>query len=169
MAVGSSENTGHTNGEAFAELWNGSTWAIVATPNPTTGTQSALLGVSCTSATACTAVGGDLRGNTRIEGWDGTKWTAESAPDGGTRWGVSCTSATACTAVGRDGATASLTAEVWNGTAWTIQGLPQATGAGSSGALGGVSCISATACTAVGTWASQSGHAAMYTLAEQHS
>jgi hypothetical protein len=38
----------------LAERWNGTTWAIQATPNPT---DSQLNGVSCTSATACTAAG----------------------------------------------------------------------------------------------------------------
>src|SRR5262249_45990419 len=35
-------------------------WSIQATPNPTGGSDVVLNGVSCTSASACTAVGGPL-------------------------------------------------------------------------------------------------------------
>jgi hypothetical protein len=41
----------------LAERWNGTKWAIEATPNPTGATQSFLFAVSCPSATACTAAG----------------------------------------------------------------------------------------------------------------
>jgi hypothetical protein len=41
----------------LAEHWNGSRWAIQPTPNPTGQAPSVLSGVSCTAATACTAVG----------------------------------------------------------------------------------------------------------------
>jgi len=41
----------------FAESWNGKKWALQSTINPSK-TNNALLGVACTSATACTAVGG---------------------------------------------------------------------------------------------------------------
>ena len=41
----------------LAELWNGTKWAIEQTPNPTGTKGSSLDGVSCASATACTAVG----------------------------------------------------------------------------------------------------------------
>jgi hypothetical protein len=42
----------------LAEIWNGTTWSIQPTPNPPATDISALTQVSCTSATACTAVGG---------------------------------------------------------------------------------------------------------------
>jgi hypothetical protein len=41
----------------LAEAWNGTKWAIQSTPNPNLAAGSYLNGVSCTSATACTAVG----------------------------------------------------------------------------------------------------------------
>jgi hypothetical protein len=66
--------------------------------------------VSCTSATACTAVGHYQNGaGTRVtlaERWDGTSWTIQPTPSLSPNYfyttlsGVSCTSATACTAVG---------------------------------------------------------------------
>jgi len=42
----------------LAENWNGATWSIQPTPNPPATDISTLAEVSCTSATACTAVGG---------------------------------------------------------------------------------------------------------------
>jgi hypothetical protein len=41
----------------LAEVWDGSRWAIQPTPNPVGAGASVLLGVSCTSPGACTAVG----------------------------------------------------------------------------------------------------------------
>src|SRR5882762_2090428 len=40
------------------EVWNGSSWTIEAVPLPFGTSFGVLRGVSCTSATACTAVGG---------------------------------------------------------------------------------------------------------------
>jgi hypothetical protein len=41
----------------LAEAWNGSSWNVISTPNPSASTNNNLASVSCTSATACTAVG----------------------------------------------------------------------------------------------------------------
>jgi hypothetical protein len=41
----------------LAERWNGSSWTVQPTPTPPNATASVLQAVSCTSATACTAVG----------------------------------------------------------------------------------------------------------------
>jgi len=54
----------------LAERWNGTRWSIQTTPNPAGGSNSMLNGVSCASATACTAVGGSSNG-TLAEGWNG--------------------------------------------------------------------------------------------------
>jgi hypothetical protein len=109
--------------------------------------------VSCSSATACTAVGHGTNG-TLAERWDGNTWTVQPTPSQGDAiwnnlYSVSCTSATACTAVGTDGA---LTlAERWDGTTWRIQPTPNPSGA-TGITLSGVSCTSAKACTAVGNY-----------------
>jgi hypothetical protein len=58
----------------LAERWNGTTWSIQTTPNPTGGSGSTLDGVSCASAKACTAVGGYNNGTTGVtlaERWNG--------------------------------------------------------------------------------------------------
>lgn len=40
---------------ALAEAWNGSSWTVQPTPNP--DGYASLAAISCTSASACTAVG----------------------------------------------------------------------------------------------------------------
>jgi hypothetical protein len=160
-AVGSYDNSTGTQ-LTLVETWNGTTWAIQPTPNPTGSRHSSLSGVSCTSATACTAVGSyDNSTGTQLtlaETRSGTTWaiqrTPNPQPSKGTQLlvlelsGVSCTSATACTAVGGYSYLSDyLTlAEGWNGTTWAIEPTPNVSGA----TLSSVSCTSATACTAVG-------------------
>jgi hypothetical protein len=113
-----------------------------------------LSGVSCTSATACVAVGRD--GNRPlVESWNGMVWSIQDNPvPGGWLSGVSCVSATACVAVGSDGVAALV--EGWDGTDWSIQNTRVPAGARNS-TLRGVSCTSKTACTAVGGYASAHG------------
>src|SRR5215469_912521 len=141
-------------GVNLAEQWNGTSWRILPTPNPSGIAFSGLLGVTCTSASACMAVGASTTttGAARpvAERWNGTRWTIQAAPNppqgGGSLNGVSCTSASACTAVGASNA--GTLAERWNGTRWTIQATPNPPQGGD--VLSGVSCTSASACTAVG-------------------
>jgi hypothetical protein len=127
----------------LAEAWNGKRWAIEPTP---TSYGASLSAVSCTSATACTALGGGP-GAPLAEAWNGKTWALEftPSPNGESLSGVSCTSATACTAVGGGGLGGTL-AEAWNGKRWAIEPTPTSYGA----SLSAVSCTSATACTAVG-------------------
>jgi len=139
-------------GVTLAEQWNGHSWRILRTPNPAGTAVSGLNGVSCTSASACIAVGASnpfwASAKTLAERWDGTRWTLQRTPAlrQSTLVGVSCTSASACTAVGssRTGALA----ERWNGIRWTVQATPNPRQG--SGFLSGVSCTSASACVAVG-------------------
>ena len=149
-------------GANLAEQWNGTSWRILRIPNPPGSVASALFGVSCSSLSACTAVGssGTSSGASRAlaERWNGTRWAIQATPapagGGGFLNAVSCTSPSACTAVGSS--SSGTLAERWNGSSWAIQATPSAPG----GFLSGVSCTSATACTAVG--ASSAG-----TLAER--
>jgi hypothetical protein len=161
----------------LAEAWNGTTWTIQPTPNPTDTTFSLLDAVSCTTLTACTAVGRYIGSSgasvTLAERWNGTAWAIQPTPDpaGGTNGfpdAVSCTTLTACTAVGgytnSSGASVTL-AEAWNGTAWAIQPTPDPTGAGDS-FLDSVSCTTTTTCTAVGRYYTNSPDREL-TLAER--
>jgi hypothetical protein len=141
----------------LAERWDGTGWSILPTPNATGFPSSALGAVSCTSATACTAVGTSSEGYEGVplaERWDGTSWTIQPAPSSGQSAGlagVSCPSATWCMAVGSYSTTSKdlpLT-ERWDGTSWTK--LPAPTPAGTMITyLLGVSCTSPSSCTAVG-------------------
>ena len=166
----------------LAERWNGRKWAIQATPNPVTGTDgSELLGVSCSSARACTAVGDgnitDFKSDTLAEHWNGTKWAIQPTPthphgNESELAGVSCLSATACIAIGNSGnADATLTlAERWNGRKWVVQRTPSPSGTNNPGGtseseLAGVSCSSAKACIAAGDYYNRSG--TQVTLAER--
>lgn len=155
----------------LAEAWNGTSWSIQPTPNPTSPNHAYLTSVSCTSPSACIAVGTAGGFEPVAEAWNGTSWSLQKPPapagaTGGILSGVSCTSASACTAVGnyQNGlGTHILLAETWNGTAWSIQPTPVPAGASRS-YLNGVFCLSASRCTAVGNY--QSGTGAHVTLAE---
>jgi hypothetical protein len=90
----------------LAERWNGKKWTIQHTLNPTTDPNKFLLGVSCTSGSACTAVGytsGPIAWQaTLVEHWNATRWTVQHSPHPGTDsqlGGISCSTNT-CTAVG---------------------------------------------------------------------
>jgi hypothetical protein len=147
---------------ALAEGWNGTSWTIHATVKPAGSSEPELEGVSCTSASACTAAGGYENSSdayrTLAERWNGTSWKIQSTtnpgPESDYLYGASCTSASACTAVGYQqlNTSAKVTlAERWNGTTWTTQTTPNP--AGPTDVFSGVSCASATACTAVGSYA----------------
>ena len=131
-------NTAPPTTTSLAEKWNGTKWAIQHTPNPSgLGDQATLNGVSCSSRTACTAVGEFYDPVTSTtaslaETWNGSKWTIRPTvnPPGHEVYlrGVSCSSPTTCTAIGVSfsGAVAGWTslAERWNGANWTVQHTP---------------------------------------------
>jgi hypothetical protein len=152
--------------QTLVEAWNGSSWSIVPSPNygPTYGTgHNALYGVSCVSASSCTAVGINGVSQTLVEAWDGTSWSIVPSPNNGigahALYGVSCVSASSCAAVGyvNHGSPSPQTmVEAWNGSSWSI--VPSANNGTSTNFLNGVSCISATSCVAVGVYINSSGH-----------
>lgn len=175
-AVGDYKNSDGTGFTALAERWDGAAWVIQPTRNPNSLTSTGLSGVSCSSASACIAVGGQSIGSqgsfvvtfdTLAERWDGSAWTILTTPNPAGATGgsglsrVSCTSSTACIAVGDYGpvpaphAGLSL-AERWDGSMWTLQPTPNPPGADQS-PLFGVSCTSATSCTAVGDFVDPTG------------
>jgi hypothetical protein len=108
-AVGELVNQG--NPVTLAEVWNGSAWTIQPTPNPSLSMGSVLNGLSCTSVSACTAVGQDQTGSfgpfrTLAEVWDGTTWSLRSTPNHVNAGqnilnGVSCGASRMCSAVGQ--------------------------------------------------------------------
>jgi hypothetical protein len=156
----------------LAESWNGTTWSIVPSPNPSPvkGTDR-LIGVSCVSASDCTAVGDytttDGKTAPLIEAWDGTTWSVTRSPRKGPSSvlsSVSCPTSDACTAVGwykTSGGSTKALAENWNGAKWSVVPSP---GTFSYSALNGVSCPAADSCAAVGE--SDTGNSSLQTLAE---
>ena len=121
IAVGYEDDSSSTTG-TLIEKWDGTSWEIMASPNPTS--VSLLFGVSCTSTQHCTAVGYIVPGGTLVETWDGVAWTVQESPnlhgDGDHLLAVSCASPTACVAVGgtRDASTS--LSEVWDGISWRV-------------------------------------------------
>lgn len=99
----------------LAEQWNGRRWAPQRAAAHGSVISSQLAGVSCTSASACTAVGVEFLPSTSTglaESWTGKRWVLRSIeiPSGSTSSDlarVSCNSAVACMATGqyRDSAT----------------------------------------------------------------
>ncbi|MCU1428399.1 MAG: hypothetical protein JWL83_2399 [Actinomycetia bacterium] len=156
--------SGSKIGISLIERWNGTTWAISASPNPAGSTDTLLEGVSCFSATSCFATGYAAKTNTGpgfalTEHWDGKSWAIATPPRPADAiashlQGVSCVTATACFAVGSyaDGSGIQhALAETWDGTTWTV--TPSADPPGSVEAvLGSVSCVSVTSCSAVGRY-----------------
>jgi polyisoprenoid-binding protein YceI len=165
----------------LAERWSGGQWAIQPTPSPGTGGIGQLTGISCLSATDCTAVGiistQTASNSTLAEHWDGTSWTVVPSPDpAGTTvtdfTGVSCASATSCTAVGVYDTSGNRPhelplAEQWDGTSWTVTRLPLPAGITAGDLDGGVSCPSATYCIAVGIIATPNQPSNTQPLAER--
>ncbi len=147
-AVG--DSTTVTTNLALIESWNGVTWSVVPSPNPSGATGSVLYGVSCTGPTSCEAVGGSWVGSdytTLVESWNGTTWSVVASPNpvganNSFLQDVSCTGATSCMAVGYSDTSA--LAETWNGTTWSISPTP------TGGSLSGVTCTGPGFCVAVG-------------------
>jgi hypothetical protein len=172
-AVGTYEDSAGVD-MPFAEGWNGVKWSLQTMPAPTGGKGINPNGVACAATTACMAVG-EYKNSSSVyvpfaESWNGVKWAEQSlpVPSGATHtWmnGVSCSSASACTAAGYyEGSSAYLPfAERWNGTEWSLQTLPTASGS-SDTFIDGVSCPTASSCTASGVTLNSSGQ--YVTLAE---
>lgn len=171
IAVGYTIDLTANGGSAIAEFWNGSSWTMQSTAAIPGGSYGFLSAVSCSSASACTAVGNynNASGSrvALVEHWNGTHWTLQSPPalSGDSfisLWGVSCISTSWCTAVG--GYTApsgagTVLVEHWNGSTWALQNTPLSTST-----LSSISCIATTFCTAVGYSYNSSGYS--FTLAE---
>ena len=145
-------------------LWLGcaealaSGWMIEPAPRASAAPEPSLGGLSCTSSTFCTAVGGYSRllpqnsgGPALSERWNGMNWSIQATPSPAGAMSsflasVSCLSAADCTAVG-DVDERSMLVEHWDGITWSIEGVPNPPG---PGGLDAVSCASPTACVVVG-------------------
>jgi hypothetical protein len=161
IAVGSSsQETFSGEEQTFAERWDGSSWSLQPTPQGPGAFEFS--SVSCTSPSACTAVGWystgpSLPARTLAERWNGTNWSVQRTPDGPGGYnfldGISCVSSRECVAVGNTNSTSgpqppvAPLVELWDGTRWSIEHTPNV----GSRFLESVSCTSRTICTAVGS------------------
>jgi hypothetical protein len=93
----------------MAYRFDGSTWTLQSTPNPSGSIASVFQEVSCATETSCAAAGSWVSGGggsnqTLAEDWNGTSWSIQGTPNPAGAsfsafFGVSCRS-TSCHAVG---------------------------------------------------------------------
>jgi hypothetical protein len=144
------------------------TWTLYdPLPLPAGAKSAALNDVSCTTTSACTAVG-NYKDESSIAQpyvlrWNGISWATQTpASVEGSKEGnfnsVSCVSSTACVAVGHAFVSSKYVPLIqrWNGSSWSVQtsSLPEG---GTEGKLFGVSCTGASSCMAVGRFNEFSG------------
>jgi hypothetical protein len=144
---------------------NGTSWTAHSTiPLPAGATTGTLAGVSCTTATDCTAVGSYAASEgigPLAERWNGQAWARETFPNPAgsadtALTAISCPTASQCVAVGYYTALGApggkALAAGWNGTSWRLLNVPLPAAAVGGGALSAISCRSATDCTAGGSY-----------------
>ena len=167
-AVGGYVNASNTV-QTLVERWDGTSWAIVPSPDPSTTHYSVMQGVTCVTTPDCWAVGYYISSTTGsgtigayqtlIERWDGSSWTIFPSINVGAQEnylnGVTCVSASDCWAVGEykmtfaAGPALQTLIERWDGTSWAVA-VSANTSPTDEDSLNGVTCISASDCWAVG-------------------
>jgi hypothetical protein len=158
-AVGSYTAGGRRGTVSLAEGWKGTSWTIQATPNLEPSEYTPLKNISCSSSSACTAVGYHIVTGVEsplVERWNGSAWAVQSVPlpaeTGSAHFNdISCPSATMCAAAGyyTHGESEGSLFETWNGIQWTIASAP--TG---MVVLESISCPSTSECMVIGREAS---------------
>ena len=144
-AVGSHfDRTGNDDEANLAEMWNGTSWTIQATPDPQNQfgpTSNSFNAVSCVTTRFCEAIGTGPNGAS-AEVWNGTSWKVQTRPGGAvTPQSVSCATVNFCMSVDGFARVA-----IWNGSSWSAgPSVPGFSPAAS------VSCPSATDCEVVGS------------------
>jgi len=85
VAVGRYETSGLVS-KTLIEAWDGIAWSVLPSPNEGSF-YNTLNGVSCPTASACTAVGSFFnnggRSKTLVESWDGRSWSVVASPNVG--------------------------------------------------------------------------------------
>lgn len=163
VAIGGNSNT------LFSENWNGSTWAQHSMPVPAGSRVTEMNAVSCRAGKSCEAVGvtSSATDNLTAWSWNGSKWSVQAVPlpsgvSNGDLYAVSCSQPSECLAVGsyHTPTGPAPLAELWNGTAWTVQATAPLPPTVQEATLGGVSCVPTGTCVAGGT-AIKYGHGAV--------
>lgn len=155
------------------ETWNGVSWSITSSPNPSASGTVQLLGVSCTSQSFCSAVGYFVASTAVVgaltETWNGAAWSITPSPVGGALMGVACASPSGCIAVGDTsaqpiGGIPQTLIQDWNGSVWSV--TPSPSPGSTFNQLNGVSCAGPTLCTAVGYYSNGTAGSDERTLVE---
>jgi hypothetical protein len=151
-AVGYYVNVGDDHTETLVEHWDGKSWTVVPSPNPSTGNQ--LEAVTATGDGELIAVGEDgpsATGGSQalIERWDGSQWNVDDSPgtpDGGELTAVSARSSDDIWAAGNccnnTQPNYGTLFEHWDGASWQIVPSPNAPG---DNFLRGISIVPGTA------------------------
>ena len=158
--------------ETLIEHWNGSSWAIVASPNPGPSLDH-LNAVAAISANDVWAVGNytdfNYNDQTIIEHWNGSSWNIVASPNPGPSYnhlnGITVLSASDIWAVGEyyNSAGEQTLIEHWDGSKWNI--VPSPNGSPASNRLTSVVALSTNNVWAVGYYQTFSGY--YYALIEQ--
>src|SRR5581483_11216779 len=146
--------------QTLIERWDGTSWAIVSSPNAGEPWNS-FYDIKCLSASDCWAVGYYNNHTsiyqTLVAQWDGTSWTIVTSPNTSPTQDnflsdVTCVSASDCWAAGyysNDNLVALTLTEHWDGTSWSIVSSPNST-TNFDNYFEDVTCMSASDCWAVG-------------------
>jgi hypothetical protein len=145
----------------LTESWNGRTWSLVPSFNPSPHADNVLNGVSCTQNRSCVAVGyaADTKNgvwHTLAESWNGHAWVDipslnASATENNYLLSVACRSSNHCVAAGYHYRNLLHTlVETWDGLRWSIVKSADALTKGNN-ILYAVSCSSGSDCTGVGS------------------
>lgn len=125
-----------------------------------------LLGVSCTSATSCVAVGVNYAKTQKTEqpiseSWNGSTWTfhSPSTQQNSVLNAVSCWSNGNCVAVGDVGKSG--LAETWNGSTWKTMPTPPTPKGQQMIQLAAVTCLTSSYCIAAGYYWHTNFHGAL--------
>src|SRR5436309_1665426 len=165
--------------QTLIERWDGTSWAIVSSPNTSTTRNNFLYGVTCVSASECWAVGGHYTGSvnqTLIERWDGISWAIVNSPSTNAAehnqfYGVTCPSALDCWAVGfyKNSLTGNnqTLMERWDGNSWALVPSPNTLSI-QDNHLFAVTCVSESDCWAVGDYATATFPTVGRTLTERY-
>jgi hypothetical protein len=103
LVIESSQVTTASPNTLQAEIWNGTAWTSQPIPVPAGSFATVLGGISCATASRCTAVGYFGPGSALAETWDGSTWTIRHTASPQYRkelMAVSCTAVQTCSAVG---------------------------------------------------------------------
>ena len=147
-----------TPSSPLIETFDGASWSVSALPTMP-GDSAAFDGVTCATASDCTAVGEyfvDESYQPLVVHFDGTSWSVASTPTIDAKYarlsGVSCVSEKNCVAVGFQEVVPvkrSLV-EQWDGTSWSVVASPSPGSPYPSSVLRSVTCLTARRCVAVG-------------------